>query len=113
VASVTNVTKVPNVALRFHPAIAPDELRALYNKYGIKTDASTPPVGDAPLKSDSRPRATDAEQGVVWKLHPDNSLEPVRIALGITDHATTQAIAVLGGTLGVGDDVITGVARTK
>jgi len=35
----------------------------------------------------ARPRA---ENAVVWKLHADNTMEPVKISLGITDHAYTQ-----------------------
>jgi HlyD family secretion protein len=113
VASVTNVIEIPNSALRFHPALPPDQIRALYTKYGVHDTDNTPPVGDAPVRSSDsasvrRPRASDAEQGVIWKLHADNSLEPVRVALGITDHAHTETLAVLGGTLTVGDDVITG-----
>lgn len=111
VASVTNVIEVPNSALRFHPTLPPEQVRALYAKYGIREEEATPPVGDAPRAdsaSERRPRASDAEQAVIWKLHSDNSLEPVRVALGITDHAHTEALAVLGGTLQVGDEVITG-----
>jgi HlyD family secretion protein len=115
VASVTNVIEIPNSALRFHPALPPNQVRALYAKYGVRDDDAAPPVGDAPLRSagsdsasERRPRRTDAEQGVIWKLHADNSLEPVRVALGITDHAHTEALAVLGGTLKVGDEIITG-----
>jgi HlyD family secretion protein len=117
VASVTNVIEVPNSALRFHPSLAPDELRTLYAKYGIHEDSAKPPVGDAPqmrpASTDSRPRVRDAEQGVIWKRHADNTLEPVRIALGITDHAHTQALAVLGGSLQVGDEIITGAPVTQ
>jgi HlyD family secretion protein len=113
VASVTNVLEIPNSALRFHPALPPQQIRALYAKYHVRDDDATPPVRDAPVRaSDSasvrRPRVSDAEQGVIWKLHGDNSLEPVRVALGITDHAHTETLAVVGGTLTVGDDVITG-----
>ena len=113
VASVTNVIEIPNSALRFHPSLPPNQIRALYAKYGVHESSDTPPIGDNPVRAaDSasvrRPRASDAEQGVIWKLHADNSLEPVRVALGITDHAHTETLAVIGGTLGVGDDVITG-----
>jgi HlyD family secretion protein len=116
VAAVTNVIAIPNSALRFHPALPADQVRALYAKYGIPDDGTTPPVGDAPRAqaarvdsaSERRPRVSDAEQGVIWKILPDHSLAPVRVALGITDHAHTEALAVLGGTLQVGDEVITG-----
>ena len=40
------------------------------------------------------PRATTA---VVWKWHPDNTMEPVKVSLGITDHAFTEITAVLKG----------------
>jgi HlyD family secretion protein len=113
VASVKNVIMVPNSALRFHPSMPPNELQALYTKYGIPDGGGAPPVGDTPQvqptsTGEGRPRISDAEQGVIWKLHADNSLEPVRVALGITDHAHTQTLAVLGGTLHVGDEIITG-----
>ena len=115
VASVTNVIEIPNSALRFHPALPPDQIRALYAKYGVKGDDASPPVGDSALRSnrsdsasERRPRVSDAEQGVIWKLHADNSLEPVRVALGITDHAHTEALAVLDGKLQVGDEIVTG-----
>jgi hypothetical protein len=52
------------------------------------------------------PRAPKAETAVVWKLHPDNSMEPVKVSLGITDHAYTEASAILKGELKEGDDVI-------
>jgi HlyD family secretion protein len=117
VASVKNVLMVPNSALRFHPSMTPGELKVLYAKYGIHEDSTTPPAGDTPPKraggTDSRPRISDAEQGVIWKRHADNSLEPVRIALGITDHAHTQALAILGGSLNVGDEIITGAPVTQ
>ena len=118
VASVKNVIMVPNSALRFHPSLAPNELQALYAKYGIPNGGGAPPVGDAPQvqaasAGEGRPRVSDAEQGVIWKLHADNSLEPVRVALGITDHAHTQTLAVLGGSLQVGDEIITGAPVTQ
>ncbi|HZS60095.1 MAG TPA: efflux RND transporter periplasmic adaptor subunit, partial [Gemmatimonadaceae bacterium] len=113
VASVTNVIEIPNSALRFHPSLPANQIRALYAKYGVHDADTTPPIGDTPARSSDstnvrRPRPSDAEQGVIWKLHSDNSLEPVRVALGITDHAHTETLAVIGGTLSIGDDVITG-----
>jgi hypothetical protein len=43
---------------------------------------------------------------VVWKLHPDNTVEPVKVSLGITDHAYTEVSSVLAGELKEWDDVI-------
>jgi hypothetical protein len=36
----------------------------------------------------------------------DNTMEPVKVSLGITDHAYTEVSAVLKGELNEGDDVI-------
>ena len=117
VASVTNALKVPNSALRFHPSLAPEVIRAMYAKAGIRNDsastvASTDAGGAPPIgvggKDAGRPRASAPEQAIVWKHHDDGSLEPASIALGITDHANTEAMAVLGGTLKEGDELVTG-----
>jgi multidrug efflux pump subunit AcrA (membrane-fusion protein) len=43
---------------------------------------------------------------VVWKLGPDNTIEPVRVSLGITDHAFTEVLEVLKGGLKEGDAVV-------
>ena len=119
VAAVTNVLRVPNGALRFTPALPADQLHAMYVKAGIRDDSAAHPGGDSAQGSvrigvggrdATQPRAGAAEQGIVWKRHPDNSLEPAAIALGITDHATSEVVAVTGGTLQAGDEVITGAA---
>jgi len=116
VASVTNVVKVPNSALRFRPNVPPSELAALYARAGIRADGTVPPAGDEAQKIGvagkdlTRPRLAAADQGIVWKRHKDNSLEPAAVSLGITDHATTEVLAVTGGTLQVGDEVVTGAA---
>jgi hypothetical protein len=49
------------------------------------------------------PRATTA---VVWKLHADNSMEPVEVSLGITDHAFTEIAGAVKGDLKESDDVV-------
>ena len=51
-------------------------------------------------------RAPKADTAVVWKLHPDNTMEPVKVSLGITDHAYTEVTAILKGDLQEGQDVI-------
>jgi hypothetical protein len=46
----------------------------------------------------------------VWKLHPDNSLEPVKVKIGITDRTVTEIAQVVQGELSEGDQVATGAA---
>ena len=87
VATVEQVVKLPNAALRFKPP---------------------PSVARAPGKGDPPPGTT-----VVWKLEPDRTIAPVTVALGITDHAYTQVIAVTAGDLKPGDDVVTTAVTAK
>jgi HlyD family secretion protein len=48
-----------------------------------------------------------ADNGIVWKLLPDKTLEPVQVRLGVTDFTFT---AMLNGTLKPGDDLVIGQA---
>jgi HlyD family secretion protein len=115
VATAQNVLKLPNTALRYKPPMAPDEILALYKRYGIE-GVEGPPAGagsaaadDGNLRStgaQNLPRAPKAETAVAWKLHPGNTMEPVKVSLGITDHAYTEVSAVLKGELKESDDVI-------
>ena len=88
VATVENVVKLPNAALRFKPPITPEAVRAMYAQAGIARD-------DAP---------------VVWKLRGDGAIEPVEVALGITDHSYTE---LRKGSLKAGDDVVTSSIAPK
>ncbi len=113
VSTAPNVMKLPNTALRYKPPIAPEEVLALYKRYGIEGAEeqrsgknSAAEESAAPTGAQNLPRAPKAENAVVWKLHPDQSMEPVRISLGITDHAYTEVSAILKGDLKEGDDVI-------
>src|SRR4029077_17681817 len=96
VATAENVVKVPNAALRFQPPLPPAEVRALYAQHGIdvekqRADAPSSEGSDASQGSrGSTRRKGGAESAVVWKLHADGSIEPVELALGITDHAYTE-----------------------
>jgi HlyD family secretion protein len=114
VATVQNVLKLPNTALRYKPPMTPEEILSLYKRYGIE-GGEEPQAGDdtnqagvkpASATAPNLPRAPKAESAVVWKLHPDKTMEPVKISLGITDHAYTEIDAVLQGELKKGDDVI-------
>jgi HlyD family secretion protein len=114
VATAQNVLKLPNTALRYKPPMTTEEILTLYKHYGIEGDgerqvgddsapAGGPPAGAA---AQNLPRAPKAESAVVWKLHPDKTMEPVKISLGITDHAFTEIDAVEKGELKPGDEVI-------
>jgi HlyD family secretion protein len=111
VASVQSVLKIPNTALRYKPPMSAEEILAIYKVRGIGDGAgnlageSTTSAQPTPV-TQAAPRAPKSDSVVVWKLHPDKSMEPVKIALGITDHAFTEVTAVLKGDLKEGDDVI-------
>ena len=112
VATVQNATKLPNTALRYKPPLTTEEILALYKRYGIEGAAEQRSAKAAEEESAAGSNAQNvarepkAETAVVWELHPDNTMEPVTVSLGITDHAYTEITAVLKGELKEGDDVI-------
>lgn len=120
VATVQSALKLPNTALRYKPPMAPEEILALYKQYGIdgvepaqaSTDSAVAAVGPpqnattAGAATQNPPRAPKTDTAVVWKLHADNSMEPVKVSLGITDHAFTEVKVVLKGQLKEGDELI-------
>jgi HlyD family secretion protein len=131
VASANNVMRVPNGALRYKPNLTADEVRALYRQYGL---ISGGPQGQPASTGEAAPQrrggqgesggaqnaATAAAQrtprvdvSVIWKLHPDKTLEPVRIRTGITDHTTTEVAQVLKGNLSPGDQLVTGATSAS
>jgi HlyD family secretion protein len=115
VATVQNVMKVPNTALRYKPPLGPEEILALYKQYGIEGN-ERPQAGDDPPEpgrgsqaagdNQNLPRGPRAETAVVWKLGANSTMEPIKISLGITDHAYTQVMAVLKRELKEGDELI-------
>ncbi len=116
VATVQNVLKLPNTALRYKPPLTAEEILRLYQQYGIdqkhveSAEKSAAPAGTVESNIARAPRPTTA---VVWKLHPDNSAEPVEVSLGITDHAFTEIGAVLKGDLKESDNVIVRSVSSK
>lgn len=98
VTDATNVLKVPDSALRFTPSLKPDQLRALYEKYGINQRA-------AQKTNDNQQRP---EVAVLWKLGRDNQLQPVQVRVGITDHTYTEVAQTLKGNLQAGDQMAIG-----
>src|SRR6266849_1717065 len=103
VATAQNVLNLPNTALRYKPPLAIEEVLDVYKRYGIEgTDEQRSAKAAAEEKAagvsaQNLPRAPKAETAVVWKLHADQSMEPVKVSLGITDHAYTEINAVLKG----------------
>jgi HlyD family secretion protein len=115
VATVQNVLKVPNTALRYKPPMSPEEILALYKQYGIEPGerktasdeaAAAEPAGSSGGAPQNPPRAPRSDSAVVWKLRGDNSMEPVKVSLGITDHSYTQVAGFVKGELKEGDDLI-------
>src|SRR5262249_43390425 len=115
VATAQNALKLPNTALRYKPPMAPEEILAMYKQYGIdnserKKASEDPAAGDGGNKggggTQNQPRTPRSDSAVVWKLHADNTMEPVKVALGITDHSYTEVAAVVRGELKEGDELI-------
>ena len=114
VASAQNVVKVPNTALRYKPPMPSEQILATYKQYGIEGGERRVAAGDggaagatqATPISAATARAPKPDTAVVWKLHTDNTLEPVKVSIGITDHAYTEVGAVLKGELKPGDEVV-------
>ena len=115
VAMAENVVKLPNAALRFNPPLSPEQVRALYAKYGIDQQrlAESRDGGDGAPATAPAHRSTRTESVVVWKTRPDGTIEPVQLALGITDHAYTEVTQLLHGSLKPGDDVVTTAMTSK
>jgi len=128
VASAHDTLRVPNGALRYKPDLTADQVRALYKQYGLipadqQGQPANPSRGNGE-KTGGGPRASATgsnggpqrspriDVSVIWKLHPDKTLEPVRIRTGITDHTTTEVAQVLKGNLNAGDELVTGATAT-
>ena len=127
VASATNGLRVPNGALRYKPDLKVEEIRALYQKYGLDDNTTTSIASDSsgsgvvgkrdrahaalpqPSGSDTEHEGTPRlDIAVLWKLHPDQTIEPVKIRTGITDHTVTEVAEVVKGELKPGEELVTG-----
>lgn len=115
VATAQDALKLPNTALRYKPPMAPEEILAMYKQYGIENNERKKATED-PAASDggnkggggtqNQPRTPRSDSAVVWKLRADNTMEPVKVSLGITDHSYTEVTAVAKGGLKEGDELI-------
>jgi HlyD family secretion protein len=127
VASSSNALRVPNGALRYKPDLKVEEIRALYQKYGLDDKTTTSIASDSSgggvagkrdrtHATGSQSGANDTEQertarpdiAILWKLHPDETIEPVKIRTGITDHTVTEVAEVVKGELKPGEELVTG-----
>jgi HlyD family secretion protein len=115
VATVQNALKVPNTALRYKPPMSSEEILAIYRQYGIDageltSSTASPAAAETSQQKGEGPktpsRAVKTDSAVVWRLRPGNTMEPIKISLGITDHAFTEVLAVLKGDLKEGDAVV-------
>ena len=117
VATVHDVLKVPNTALRYKPPLSAEELLATYRRYGIEGGEQESARAGGGSESGvvqaaeqaaapAAPRAPKADTAVVWNLRGDNTMVPVKVALGITDHAFTEVTSVLKGGLKEGDSLV-------
>ncbi len=115
VATVENALKLPNTALRYKPPMSPEEVLAVYKRYGIDgTGRQSASAGSGVVEASdisktdgqSPPRTPKSDTAVVWKLGADNTLTPVQVSLGITDHAFTEILGVLKGELKENDALV-------
>jgi HlyD family secretion protein len=120
VASVNDVVKVPNAALRYKPDLPVEQVQGLYSKYGIAASQTRQPSRAAAAPSQepgggTREHAAPSTNGtsdtaVVWKLLPDKSLQPIQIRIGLTDHTFT---ALTSGDVKPGEELVTGATTAK
>jgi len=129
VAWENDVVKVPNGALRFKPDITDAERKTLFARYGIAeqplpgaggrlaagggsttgagaTGATRRSAGNSSGGAAATAGAGTTQKedwGIVWRLLPNKTLQPVRIKLGVTDFTFT---AMEAGSLKPGDDLV-------
>ena len=87
----------------------------MYARFDIE-DAGDTGESDVASRGDAikaSGRAERSPRGIVWRPRADGTIEPVEVALGITDHAYTEVRQVLHGALKPGDDVVTTAVVSK
>src|SRR5947207_15811876 len=107
VATVQNVLKLPNTALRYKPPMSPEEILALYRQYGIEPPGERKTASDEAVASErisppsgaaqNSPRAPRSDSAVVWQLRANNEMEPVKVALGLRDDSYTEGAGFVKG----------------
>ena len=121
VASVSDVVKIPNAALRYKPDLPAGKNTRTVPEVRNRRSRNRPPGLACRLRTGGR-RCTSqglpqlrvangaSDHAIVWKLLPDKSLQPVQISVGLTDHTYT---AMTGGDLKPGEELVTGVTTAK
>ena len=135
VATADDVLRVSNMALRYKPELDPAKLAELCKQYQITSPGCGGGTGQRAGNGtgggtgDGRGQGggsgqpnpsgysggqgqgqRNADHAIIWKLHEDNSLEPVKVKIGITDRTVTEIAQVMQGQLKEGDKVVTGAA---
>lgn len=121
VATVADVLRVPNAALRFKPSEEKEKAEGGASGGGdsMRRAAQSGQAGGlggaaAQMPGGRRGHAGGAKMQTVYKLNPDpkaeKKLTPVQIHTGISDGRFTQ---IISGDLKPGDTVVIGVATSK
>ena len=117
VATVRDVLRIPNAALRFKPPQSDSEKTAAAGardamQNAARSGQASGPGGAASQMPGGRRRggAAAAKTQTVYKLDPTNKLIAVPIRTGITDGRFTQ---IVSGDLKPGDAVVVGNATSK
>ncbi|MEO8381224.1 MAG: efflux RND transporter periplasmic adaptor subunit [Acidobacteriota bacterium] len=113
VATVKDVLRVPNAALRFKPSDAPTASAgdpAERMARGGQTGGPAGMAGQMPRGRRAGGASGAGKSQTVYVLGPDKKLRPVELHTGISDGRFTQ---VLSGELKEGDTIVTGLVTSK
>src|SRR5262249_49101019 len=99
----------------YKPPMSAEEMLAVYKRYGIEESGRQIASGGSGVvqaseaakpEAQNPPRTPKSDTAVVWKIGSDNTLIPVKVSLGITDHAFTEVLALLKGDLKENDALV-------
>ena len=110
VATAEDTLKVANGALRYQPDLKPEQVNALYAKFGIQAQKPASGAHGSAANEGGASNDGTSSTAVLWKLDTEKNLTPVEVRTGITDHTSTAVAQVITGSLNAGDEVITGAA---
>jgi HlyD family secretion protein len=99
VATANDVIEAPNAALRYKPDMSSAEIQAAMQKIGATGGGR---------RAGGQQSSGSSSVATLWKLAADNTLQPVIVKTGITDHTNTEIAQVLKGDLQPGEQLVTG-----